>query len=711
MDGAGVTLSRRGHSISQTKDTPIKMKHRLLRLVPLALVIVQAGLSAPASHAAPGEADTTPAALPLIFVPGISGSQLVDSQGTEYWPAAGTFSHDDLTLYPSQSPISLTASYAITQATVLGVHIPYFDDQTYGPLIANFEANGFRQYQTGGDPAKRTAAGCDLSQAGNNPNLFVFPYDWRLSNVQNAALLAEYVACVRKFYPGTQVNLMAHSMGGLVARRYILANPGANHVNSLITVATPWLGAGKLVWVMETGEFVFFVWDSTLLKVIGSFTGAHELMNSQAWYDLGGAPAIVEDWQDLNQNGIFQEQYDYAELVAYMDKFKGKEGFLPGTANLKFHSFSGPQGGQDDWRSDTTGVKYFHVVGAGGAPDTINQVIATTTAKCVYYGGTDCDLSTGEYPKYAVGDQTVPLLSSSRNGGVNGNYNASGATVYTCQAAGKNSANVSHTSMLSNPVVQGVLLQYLAQANGAAPAPPPNPQTCGNGGSLTSGSSAHHQLTIDGATDLRVSDATTPTNTLPFLKGVTQHRINPTATQLLMSSGEYTATFKTVTGTAFIEWLHGADAGASATHAVRFLDAPLPPNREAQIVVRDGVFDGLRYDSDGDGIVDMTVPPTFAPPSPAPQDVTPPDVNVTSTTLGNGGVRVTINAQDAGAGVERLLYSSDGKTFTPYAGPFLVDPRLIRVIYAFADDSVGNRSSVRAHRLLALRQFFPFVGR
>jgi pimeloyl-ACP methyl ester carboxylesterase len=683
------------------------MNHRLCHLLPLALLLVQGGLTAPHLHAAPDVAETTPTALPLVFVPGISGSQLVDSMGVEYWPAAGTFSHDDLTLYPSQSPISLTASYAITQATVLGVHIPYFDDQTYGPLFAAFEANGFRQYQTGGDPAKRTAAGCDLSQASNNPNLFIFPYDWRLSNVENAALLAEYIACVRRFYPGTQVNLMAHSMGGLVARRYIIANPGANYVNALITAATPWLGAGKLVWVMATGEFVFFVWDSTLLKVIGSFTGAHELMNSQAWYDLGGAPAIVEDWQDLNQNGIFQEQYLYDELVAYMDKFKGKEGFLPGTANVKFHTFSRPQGAQDDWRTDATGVKYFHIVGAGGGPDTINQVIATTTAKCLYYGGTDCDLSTGEYPKYAVGDQTVPLLSSSRNGGVNGNYNAPGATVYTCQAAGKNSANVSHTSMLSNPVVQQLLLQYLAQANGATPAPPPSPQTCGNGGSLSSGPITFHQLTIDGAADLRVSDATTPTNTLPFLRGVSQHRINPTATQLLMAGGEYTVTFKTQPSPAFIEWLHGNDA--VTTHAVRFHDVQLPPNRTAQIVVRDGAFDGLRYDSDGDGLVDTSVPPTFAPPSPAPQDVAAPDVTVSSATFGKA-MRVAINAQDGGAGVERLLYSFDGKAFTPYVGPFIVDPHQVRVIYAFADDKVGNRSSVRTYRLPKLQSFFPFVS-
>src|SRR5439155_5266811 len=98
---------------------------------------------------------------------------------------------------------------------------------------------GYRAYQVNNNPSRRTGAGCDLSQKSNdpnlNPNLFVFAYDWRKSNVENAAKLKDYVTCVQQFYPDTKVNILAHSMGSLLARRYILDNPGK--VKKFITIA------------------------------------------------------------------------------------------------------------------------------------------------------------------------------------------------------------------------------------------------------------------------------------------------------------------------------------------------------------------------------------------------------------------------------------------------------------------------------------------
>jgi alpha-beta hydrolase superfamily lysophospholipase len=91
----------------------------------------------------------------------------------------------------------------------------------------------------------RTTAKCDTTQKDSNPNLFVFAYDWRKSNEKNAVALKDYVGCVQQFYSGTKVNILAHSMGGLLARRYILDNPGTHNVDKLITIASPWLGARK----------------------------------------------------------------------------------------------------------------------------------------------------------------------------------------------------------------------------------------------------------------------------------------------------------------------------------------------------------------------------------------------------------------------------------------------------------------------------------
>src|SRR3954467_11375786 len=65
-----------------------------------------------------------------------------------------------------------------------------------------------------------------------------FPYDWRLSLTQLGASLA---AALDK-EPSSEVHLVAHSMGGLVARAALLAPSGAK-VKRLIMLGTPNYGS------------------------------------------------------------------------------------------------------------------------------------------------------------------------------------------------------------------------------------------------------------------------------------------------------------------------------------------------------------------------------------------------------------------------------------------------------------------------------------
>jgi pimeloyl-ACP methyl ester carboxylesterase len=112
-------------------------------------------------------------------------------------------------------------------------------------LSALTNQGSYKEYDVKRHPERLTFSGCDSSQKSNNPNLFVFYYDWRQSNADAAAALKEYVRCIQDFYPGTDVDIVAHSQGGLVARRYVLDNPTSHHVKKMITVGTPWLGAPR----------------------------------------------------------------------------------------------------------------------------------------------------------------------------------------------------------------------------------------------------------------------------------------------------------------------------------------------------------------------------------------------------------------------------------------------------------------------------------
>src|SRR3989344_2085403 len=92
---------------------------------------------------------------------------------------------------------------------------------TYDDLIATLKANG---YEEGKD-------------------LFTFPYEWRDSNVLTANLLKDKINEVKTICDCSKVDLVAHSMGGLVAREYIQSGQYNHDVDQVIFLGTPHNGA------------------------------------------------------------------------------------------------------------------------------------------------------------------------------------------------------------------------------------------------------------------------------------------------------------------------------------------------------------------------------------------------------------------------------------------------------------------------------------
>jgi len=118
---------------------------------------------------------------------------------------------------------------------------------TYDDLVATMEANGYQKEK----------------------NLFTFPYEWRDSNIQTANLLKDKIlavktACHTAKSKGeinatlgeincNKVDLVAHSMGGLVAREYIQSSQYQNDVDQIIFLGTPHKGSPKAYLQWEGG--------------------------------------------------------------------------------------------------------------------------------------------------------------------------------------------------------------------------------------------------------------------------------------------------------------------------------------------------------------------------------------------------------------------------------------------------------------------------
>lgn len=85
-------------------------------------------------------------------------------------------------------------------------------------------------------------------------DLFLFPYEWRESNVETAKLLKAKIGEIQEQVKWPKVDIVAHSMGGLVAREYVETLDGGSAIDQLITLGTPHNGSPEDYLTWEGGE-------------------------------------------------------------------------------------------------------------------------------------------------------------------------------------------------------------------------------------------------------------------------------------------------------------------------------------------------------------------------------------------------------------------------------------------------------------------------
>lgn len=122
-------------------------------------------------------------------------------------------------------------------------------------------------------------------------DVVTFPYDWRKS-LKDAAKNFEKVLKHTLKYPGRDVHIIAHSMGGLVVRQLLMDHASlwqsfkSNSDNKFVMLGTPWLGSHLIMEVL-TGHsrrvkqlaFIDFKNDrEDLVKLFWKYPGVLELL-------------------------------------------------------------------------------------------------------------------------------------------------------------------------------------------------------------------------------------------------------------------------------------------------------------------------------------------------------------------------------------------------------------------------------------------------
>ena len=88
---------------------------------------------------------------------------------------------------------------------------------------------------------------------GDDKNLFVFNYNWTKPVASSADDLENYIQNIVQPLPNEKIDLVGHSLGGLVARTYVQNNQD-NPVDQLLTLGSPLKGIPSIYYPWEGGD-------------------------------------------------------------------------------------------------------------------------------------------------------------------------------------------------------------------------------------------------------------------------------------------------------------------------------------------------------------------------------------------------------------------------------------------------------------------------
>jgi pimeloyl-ACP methyl ester carboxylesterase len=172
---------------------------------------------------------------PVIFLPGVAGSILFDRPiiGDQLWPFSPLGKRAALRLQDDGRTPAMTG-VAVTAFDIIRTKDANFSTlkNVYGGLVDFLQSRGYRE-------------GTDFN---------VFPYDWRLDNATHFEALDLAIRNTLGATGRDKVVLLGHSMGGVIARAYILSKPErAARVEALISLATPYWGSPKVYYALING--------------------------------------------------------------------------------------------------------------------------------------------------------------------------------------------------------------------------------------------------------------------------------------------------------------------------------------------------------------------------------------------------------------------------------------------------------------------------
>ncbi|MCL4365652.1 alpha/beta hydrolase [Patescibacteria group bacterium] len=508
-----------------------------------------------------------------------------------------------------------------------------------------------------------------------NKDLFVFPYDWRKDVRTTKMELDSKISQIKSQTGSQKVDIVAHSMGGLVARNYIADPAKAQNVRKLFTLGTPYLGSVRFLKALRFGDCLFLeigsvcpsLAPSEVNDVLQNMISGFQLAPSQAYFNFYSDEDNEHPYPYRTEDGTL----NYNQIKSLLTNFSHNTSLF--NPSETFHSL-------DNNLSNTNGVDVTIVAGSG--VQTLGQIIEETITtlngnKITYRDKININ-----------GDGTVPLLSASISDPHKGLFlNGAAQVFYTNQEHGR--------LVFSGPALD--LIKNILGGNNQLP----------NGVSTQPFKLSGHGLSVHSPVNLHVYDGngnhTGITQNGDFetnIPGSSYETLGDAKFIWLSDNGIYTLKFEATSQGTF-DFRIRSFADDINNNTILYKNIPLTTNTKAETVFNTVSTEPpiLQVDNDGNGSTDTQVSSTSILIGSANYDQTPPQTTVKLEGIkdNNGtyktSVNVVLTASDeaSGSGVNKIEYSTDsGKTVQIYKEPILISQEGIVNLKIKAIDNAGN---------------------
>src|SRR3989344_2367247 len=301
---------------------------------------------------------------PVLIVPGIPGTDLFYNSQLSWPDLSRMFTTNDVFLL---NELGMTeAGQSINQIETGDIIRSYNldflpDSNIFSELISQMENAGYVEGDT----------------------FFVFPYDWRLDLDVSSDALKNKVEQIKSLTDSNKIDIVAHSMGGLVVENYLYEN-GKSSINKLIFVGTPHLGAPKAGKILLKGDKLDIPWlrESVIKDLSRNFPSVYQLLPTSNYFAT--FQGYIKPFSVFGSNIL-----NFNETRSLLID-KDTNSTLLGQAQVFFN--------KDLANQDFTGVEVYNIAGC-----------KTTTQAAYSYGiGNFSINSVG----YTSGDGTVPQVSA-----------------------------------------------------------------------------------------------------------------------------------------------------------------------------------------------------------------------------------------------------------------------------------------------------------